>query len=140
MDEKASSVIRFTSLDPGQDKLADWLWTLGFWGKKIVEEIEKAGLILPDELQKKFKKLHNLPFDIETQKILNILLVEMNGLCLPQEQAASKSWRYDTHCPCGRLYRLNLIHVQDEKIVKPLKIVFDERVQQMIGLSILHLY
>jgi len=140
MDEKASSVIRFTSLDPSQDKLVDWLWTLGFWRRKIVEEIEKAGHILPDELQKKFKKLHRLPFDIETQKILNTLLVEMNGLPLPEEQVVSKSWKFDTYSPCGRLYRLNLIRVQDEKIVKPKKIVFDARVQQMIGLSILHLY
>lgn len=134
MEQFGVGNVSFSSLDPLQDNFAYWLWCLGFWNTKIVESIEKSGLVLPTELIEKFRLIHKLPFDKKTNDIFVLLLDDMNGLFLSRKEISKMLWK-DTSHPYGHLNQLSLVRVQDNCLLKPKKIAFDSRVQYMVGVS-----
>lgn len=131
-------LVKVKSLEFWQDPLVGWLQGLGFWNRKIRSRVSEADLHLPLDIETQFQNKFNLPLQNPTRALFEILLKDMNGVCLEVLGLPGKTWMDPETCT-GKLYRLGLVRVQeDEGLLKPInQVSFDPRVQYLIGVRLL---
>lgn len=124
--------VKFVSLEPEEDILSCWLEDLGVFSQETALRISEAKMYLPLDIEVSLREKLKLPLDTDCLTLLSKLLRNENGIELKRFGLSGKTCR-DTETCTGRLNRLKLVRVQDDSILKPLKIAFDPRVQFLVG-------
>ena len=125
--------VRFVSLEPEEDPLAEWLDKLDLLDDESRRRISEADMYLPLDIEIDFEVRIRQSLDPDCLTLLSKLLINTDGIELERLCLTARTWRDPLTCT-GRLYAIKLVEAKNG-ILLPRPIASDHRAQYHVGLK-----
>lgn len=138
------------SLKVVDDDLIGWLSQIGFWNENVAKRVEEAKGLLPMDVELNLKdflkgKLNKfcllvLRFIQSDSRGVTIESFELDNINRLEFEQEIESLLESGVCACEALIEMGLVRIDRgvKQVFKPLKISFDHRVIDLIGLALVY--